>query len=197
VFRELADLPVGIVDYLLAAVQGVGSWLIFNQFQPPESRLIGWDMVSNALLFGPIAGVIGTWFYAQVYSRLSARMGRAATRAQVFHVLAYGGTPVAAGVILWSATALLLGDAMFADKATVNVDGFVWLLIHVQRAVSVALFLWSYLLQVMGLSEMSNQTVPKALAVWVLGQLLGAAAGVFLMLLLALLFPNMVPTSAT
>jgi hypothetical protein len=44
----------------------------------------------------------------------------------------------------------------------------------------------------MGLSEIQNVTARRAFALWVLGQLIGSLAVIFLGILIATLFPNAV-----
>jgi hypothetical protein len=46
-------------------------------------------------------------------------------------------------------------------------------------------------LQVMGLSEIQGLTTRKAFGVWVLGQLIGVLASLFLALLIEWLFPGL------
>ena len=48
------------------------------------------------------------------------------------------------------------------------------------------------MIQVMGLSEIQGVTARKALGLWILGQVVGFLALLFLMILIATLFPNAV-----
>ena len=194
VFRELARLPVGVMDYVLAAAQGIGNYLMLYQTQVPDSHLSVFDIVVNSLRFGPITGVATVFLFSLIYGRLGARIGGNSTRNQVFHVLAYGGLPVVATLLLWGVTFLLVGDAAFATAPGADVDGFVWIILRVQFAASLLLLFWSVVLQIMGFSEILGLTVRKAVGLWLLGQLLGILAGFFLAILIAILFPGVVPT---
>jgi hypothetical protein len=194
VFRELARQPVGIVDYLLAAAQGVGNYLMLYQSQVSESRLSVSDIVANSLRIGPIAGVAGVFVFSLIYGRLSARLGGNSTRNQVFHVLAYGGIPVAATLLLWGLALLLVGDAALGAAPGADVDGFVWIVVRLQFAANLLLLFWSVVLQIMGFSEILGLPVRKAFGLWVLGQLLGVLALFFLAILIAILFPGAVPS---
>lgn len=194
VFRDLARLPVGVTDYLLAAAQGIGNYLMLYQTQAPESHLSASDIVANSIRYGPIAGVAGVFLFSLIYGRLGARIGGHSTRNQVFHVLAYGGLPVVATLLLWGLAFLLVGDAAFAPAPGADVDGFVWIILRVQFAASMLLLFWSVVLQIMGFSEILALPVRKAIGLWLLGQLLGILAAFFLVILIAILFPGVVPS---
>ncbi len=192
VFRELAQQPVGITDYLLAAAQGVGYYLALYRTQTVEAHLTAWDIIRNSLELGPIVGVASAFFFSLVYGRLGNRVGGKGTRTQAFHVLAYGGVPVVAALGLWALTALIAGEAAFVNTPDAELDGFVVVVLRLQFAAYVLLLLWSVVLQVMGFSEIQGLLTRKAFIVWVLGQLIGALAAFFLAVVLAILFPSIV-----
>jgi hypothetical protein len=189
VFSALAKQPIGPLDYMLAAAQGIASYLIFSQAQIPELRMSAWNIVA----LGPIGGLFGTLFYTFVYTRMGARVGGSGKREEIFHILAYSGVPLVASVLLWILTFILLGEAPWLDKPGSEVDGFVWIVARVQFGISVLLFTWSYLLQVMGFSELLGLNVRKSFALWALGQMVGALVVFFLLVFLAVLFPQLVP----
>jgi hypothetical protein len=60
----------------------------------------------------------------------------------------------------------------------------------VQFGAYVLLLIWSVLLQVMGFSEIQGFTMRKAFGIWVLGQIIGFLASLFLALLIEMLFPG-------
>jgi hypothetical protein len=200
VFRELASKPVGITDYLLAAAQGVATSMAVYRTQFAGAHPSAAEVLQSSLLFGPIGGVFSLYLFAAIYGRLGARAGGTSKRNQVFHVLAYGGIPVAVSLILWALTALFIGEAAIIDTPAAatpgtDVDGFVAFVLRLQFAGYVLLMLWSVVLQVMGFSEILGLTTRKAFGVWVLGQLLALLAALFLSALIALLFPGLVPTA--
>ena len=189
VFRELAARPIGAADYLLAATQGVATSIMVSRSQSAGSNAGTAEILGSALIFGPLAGVVSMYLFAAIYSRLGTRAGGKSTRHQVFHVLAYGGIPVAASLILWMFTALLVGEAAVVERPGVEIDGFVAFVLRVQFASYILLLLWSFVLQVMGFSEILGLATRKAFGVWVLGQVLALLLALFLSLLIAVLFP--------
>ena len=200
VFRELASQPVGITDYLLAAAQGVATSMAVYRTQFAGSHASVAEVLQSSLLFGPIGGVVSLYLFAAIYVRLGTRAGGTSKRNQVFHVLAYGGIPVAASLILWALTAFIVGEAAIIDTPGAptpgaDVDGFVAFVLRLQFALYLLLLVWSVVLQVMGFSEIQGLTTRKAFGVWVLGQLLALLAALFLSILIALLFPGIVPTT--
>jgi hypothetical protein len=200
VFRELASHPVGLTDYLLAAAQGVATSMAVYRTQFAGTHASAADVQQSSLLFGPIGGVVSLYLFAAIYGRLGARAGGTSKRNQVFHVLAYGGVPVAASLVLWALTAFIVGEAAIIDTPGVatpgaDVDGFVAFVLRLQFAVYILLLLWSVVLQVMGFSEIQGLTTRKAFGVWVLGQFLALLAAFFLSILIALLFPGIVPNA--
>jgi hypothetical protein len=199
VFRELASHPVGLTDYLLAAAQGVATSMAVYRTQFAGTHASAADVLQSSLLFGPIGGVVSLYLFAAIYGRLGARAGGTSKRNQVFHVLAYGGVPVAASLVLWALTAFIVGEAAIIDTPVAtpgaDVDGFVAFVLRLQFAGYVLLLLWSVVLQVMGFSEIQGLTTRKAFGVWVLGQFLALLAAFFLSILIALLFPGIVPNA--
>lgn len=193
VFRELATRPIGAADYLLAATQGVATSIMVSRTQSAGSNVGTAEILGSALIFGPLAGVVSMYLFAAIYARLGTRAGGKSTRHQVFHVLAYGGIPVAASLILWMFTALLVGEAAVVERPGVEIDGFVAFVLRVQFASYMLLLLWSFVLQVMGFSEILGLATRKAFGVWVLGQVLALLLALFLSLLIAVLFPGIVP----
>lgn len=195
-FRELATQPVGATDYLLAAAQGTATALTLYRTQPSTSGFTGGEILASACLFGPLGGILSMYIFAAIYRRLGTRAGGKSARNQVFHVLAYGGIPVASSLILWIFTALLVGEAAIIDKPAGEVDGFVGFVLHVQLAAYFLLLFWSVVLQVMGFSEILGLATRKAFAVWVLGQVLWLLAFFFLSVLITILFPGLLPPAA-
>jgi hypothetical protein len=196
VFRELAARPIGAADYLLAASQGVATSIMVSRTQSAGSNVGTAEILGSALIFGPLGGVVSMYLFAAIYARLGTRAGGKSARNQVFHVLAYGGIPVAASLILWMFTALLVGEAAVVERPGVEIDGFVAFVLRVQFASYILLLLWSFVLQVMGFSEILGLATRKAFGVWVLGQVLALLLYLFLILLIAVLFPGIVPGAA-
>jgi hypothetical protein len=197
VFRELAARPIGIADYLLASAQGIGNCFVLYRTEAFQSHASVGEILGNSLLIGPIAGVASMFLFATIYARLGLRGGGKSTRDQVFHVLAYGGIPVVVALGIWALTALLVGDAAFVDTPTAQVDGFLLVILRLQFAAYMFLSLWSLVLQVMGFSEIQGFTVRKSFGIWLLGQALWFLALVVLLVLIAVLFPSVLPMPST
>jgi Yip1 domain len=193
VFRELATQPIGVTDYLLAAAQGLATAVMVYRTQLSTSGATAGEVLATAFIFGPLGGVVSMYLFAAIYGRLGKRAGGKSARNQVFHVLAYGGIPVAASLVLWIFTALVVGEAAIVEKPGAEVDGFVAFVLHAQFAAYMLLLFWSIVLQVMGFSETLGLATRKAFAVWVLGQLLWLLAAFFLSILITILFPGLVP----
>ncbi len=193
VFRELAAQPVGVTDYLLAAAQGTATAVMVYRTQLSGSGFTAAEVLGSACIFGPLGGILSMYIFAAIYRRLGQRAGGKSSRNQVFHVLAYGGIPVAASLVLWIFTALLVGDAAIIEKPASEIDGFVGFMLSAQLVAYLLLLFWSIVLQVMGFSETLSLTTRKAFAIWVLGQLLWLLAALFLSILIAILFPGLIP----
>ncbi len=178
VFRELAAKPIGAIDYLLGAAQGVVGVLALSQMVNAGAKLQVTEILAMALTSGTIAGVISLFFMTAIYARLSARTGGAANRQQVFHVLSYGSVPLTASLGFWLMTAVLAGPSAFMQTAQTTTDGFVILLLHAQFTAHILLTCWSLLLQVMGFSEILGFATRRALGFWALGQLIAVVFSV-------------------
>jgi len=195
VFRELATQPIGAMDYLLAAAQGLATTVTLYRTQPAASGFTAGEILTSACIFGPLGGVFSLYLFAAIYGRLGQRAGGKSARNQVFHVLAYGGIPLAASLVVWIFTALLVGEAAIIEKPAAEVDGFVGFVLHAQLAAYLFLWFWAIVLQVMGFSEIMGLATRKAFAVWVLGQLLWLLAVFFLGILITILFPGGLPSA--
>ena len=191
VFRELALQPIGVVDYLLGAAQGMVGWL---GIEPRAKRRSDEQRRSNlrqGLVSGlalPASPVCSSWVrFIRVWG---SRVGGTSARNPVFHVLAYGGVPIAGSLGLWLLTALLAGEATFMQAPRADVEGFIALVLRLQFVAYVLLTIWSVVLQVMGFSEIEGLATRKAFGMWLLGQLIGLLAVTCLTLLLILFLPN-------
>ena len=192
-FRALASQPIGRVDFLLGAAQGMVGWLALSRATNAAATSGVVTIVGRAAIGGSLMGIASLFLFAEIYERLGNRMGGKSTRNQVVHVLAYGSVPIAVSLGIWLLTALLAGNAAFMQVPRPDVENFVALLLHAQFIAYLLLAFWSVLLQVMGFSEIQGLTTRKAFWVWVLGQLIGLIGALFLTVLIATLFPNAVP----
>jgi hypothetical protein len=195
VFRELATRPIGAADYLLAAAQGIATSIMVYRTQLAGPNAGTADILGTSFVFGPLGGVVSMYLFAAIYGRLGQRAGGKTTRNQVFHVLAYGGIPVAASLLVWMFTVLLVGEAAVVERPGAEIDGFVSFVLRAQFASYMLLWLWSVVLQVMGFSEILGLTTRKAFGVWVLGQVLALLLYLFLNILIGVLFPGVVPSA--
>jgi hypothetical protein len=192
VFRELATRSIGRADYLLGAAQGIAGWLALSRAQNAGAHSSVAEIFGKALMIGSVAGIASLFLMGTIYTRLGSRAGKASTRNQVIHVLAYGGVPMAASLVVWVFTALLTGEVTFEQDPRPDIEGFVSVLLHAQFFAYVLLTLWSVVIQVMGLSEVQGVATRKAFGLWVLGQVVAFLALLFLMTLIATLFPSAV-----
>jgi Yip1 domain len=195
VFRELATRPIGAADYLLAASQGIATSIMVYRTQLAGPNAGTADILGTSFVFGPLGGVVSMYLFAAIYGRLGTRAGGKTTRNQVFHVLAYGGMPVAASLLVWMFTVLLVGEAAVVERPGAEIDGFVSFVLRAQFASYMLLWLWSVVLQVMGFSEILGLTTRKAFGVWVLGQVLALLLYLFLNILIGVIFPGIVPSA--
>jgi hypothetical protein len=194
VFRELATRPIGAVDYLLGAAQGIAGSMALSWAQNAGATSSVAEIFLRAVLIGTPAGIVSLFLFCSIYARLGARAGRTVGRNQVFHVVAYGGVPLAASLIIWVFAALLVGEVAFELVPHPEVEAFVALLLRIQFLAYILLWLWSVVIQVMGLSEIQGIVTLKAFGLWVLGQVIATLAMLFLMILIATLFPGAVTT---
>jgi len=191
----LATRPIGAADYLLAATQGIATSIMVYRTQLAGPNAGTAEILGTSFVFGPLGGVVSMYLFAAIYGRLGTRAGGKTTRNQVFHVLAYGGMPVAASLLVWMFTALLVGEAAVVERPGAEIDGFVSFVLRAQFASYMLLWLWSVILQVMGFSEILGLTTRKAFGVWVLGQVLALFLYLFLNILIGVVFPGFVPSA--
>jgi hypothetical protein len=197
VFRALAGQPLSVADYALVSILGIGNYLAFYRPQAGAAHSSLGEVLLNSLIFGPILGLTSMFLFAGIYARLGARVGANVTRTAVFHVLAYGGFPVVVGLGVWGLAILLIGNAAFVATPNQELDLFQSFILLLEVLTYFFLWLWSVTLQVMGLSELLDVTTRKALRIWLLGQLLWVIALVVIVLIIAILFPGLLPAAST
>lgn len=187
----MAARPVGAIDYLLAAAQGIGNFLALYRTQGAGAHRGLEEILGNSFAYGTVAGVLSLGLMAIIYRRLGDRAGGKSTTPQVIHVLAYGSVPLAVSLAIWVLTALLAGDAAFVETPRADTEGFLVLLVRLQFISYVLLLIWSIVLQVMGFSEIQGLSTRKAFGVWVLGQIVGFLASLLLALAIETAFPGL------
>jgi Yip1 domain len=197
VFRALAEQPLSFTDYALASILGIGNLLALHRSQPGDVHTGVGGILLNSLIFGPLVGIASTFLFTSIYTRLGARAGGNSSRAAVFHVLAYGGIPVVAGLVVWGLAILLIGDAAYLAAPAKEVDGFQSFILGLEVLAYVFFLLWSVVLQVMGFSELQGVATGKAFGIWLLGQLLWIVALASLVLIAAILFPGLMPAAGS
>lgn len=190
VFRELAAAPVGRWDLLLGAAQGIGTLLSFFRFQSAGANYGLIQIFVASAIGGSVVGIVGLYVMGTIYARLGGG-GNAnpSLKRQTIHVLAYGTVPMAVSLGIWVLTALIAADATFLSTPRPEDEGFITILLGVQIISSVLLWIWSVVLQVMGFSEILKVTTGKAFGIWMLGQLVGFLAALFLAVMLTTLIP--------
>jgi hypothetical protein len=190
VFRELASQPIGRVDQLLGAAQGILGVLVLSRTRDAGATASLAQIFGTAIVVGSAVGIASLYVMGLIYTRLAKRSGAASARNQVIHVLAYGGVPMAASLGIWVLTALLAGEPAFIQTPRPDVEGFVAILLRAQFISYVLLTVWSIVLQVMGFSEILGVPNGRAFGIWVLGQMIGVLAALFLAVLIATLIPG-------
>lgn len=187
VFRELASQPIGLVDHLLGAAQGVVSMLGYCRAKDFGLKFGLVEIFWTAGITGAVVGIASMHIMAAIYARLGSWARRALPRRQAVHVLAYGGVPMAVSLVVWVLAAVIAGEVTF-EQAPKEVDEFVSLLLGMQFLSYVLLLMWSVVLQVMGFSEVLAVSNVRAFGIWVLGQVIAVLAILFVYLVTAPLF---------
>lgn len=190
VFRELATAPVGRLDLLLGAAQGIVGFLGYCRARNAGANYGLVEIFGAATAAGSILGILSLYVMGAIYARLGGAVGRPNLRRQAIHVLAYGAVPMAVSLGIWLLTALIAADATFLSTPRPEDEGFVAILLSAQFISYVLLMIWSVVLQVMGFSEILKVTNGKAFGIWVLGQIVGVLAALFLAVIVTTLIPD-------
>ena len=148
------------------------------------------EIFGAATAAGSILGILSLYVMGAIYARLGGAVGRPNLRRQAIHVLAYGAVPMAVSLGIWLLTALIAADATFLSTPRPEDEGFVAILLSAQFISYVLLMIWSVVLQVMGFSEILKVTNGKAFGIWVLGQIVGVLAALFLAVIVTTLIPD-------
>jgi len=184
VFRELSSRPIGIIDYVLSAAQGMVGVLALDRMNNLGLTADVTQIFLKAAAQGSLSGIAIIWIQAWIYTWMGRRAGGVANRTQVIHVLAYGSAPLVGSLGIWCLATLLLGPNAFIERAGGDTDNFVALLMYLQIIAHVLLAIWSAILQIMGLSEVHKLQTRGATGTWLLGQFVAAFALLIIMVLL-------------
>jgi hypothetical protein len=190
VFRELAAEPVGRLDLLLAAAQGIVGFLGYCRARNAGASYGLIEIFGAATAAGSALGILSLYVMGSIYARLGGATPRPNLRRQAMHVLAYGAVPMAVSLGIWVLTALIAADATFLSTPRPEDEGFISILLSAQFISYVLLMIWSVVLQVMGFSEILKVTNAKAFGIWVLGQIVGVLAALFLAVIVTTLIPD-------
>ena len=197
VFRELATQPIGATDYLLAAAQGIATSVMVYRTQLSGSgvtrRRDSWKLpaysgpwaASSACIY--LRPSMGVWASARAASRRATKYSTcwptAAFRWPRRWFCGYSRR-------YWWAK-----PRLSRNRAPRWMDSSRFVL-RAQFAAYLLLLFWSIVLQVMGFSEILGLATRKAFAVWVLGQLLGLLAVLFLTILIDASIPGIAAPGA-
>ena len=185
VFRDLADKPIGILDYVLSGVQGMVVVLALGRAGNLGAKTGVADIFVRAASQGMLIGIAIIWIQAWIYTWMGRRAGGQATRTQVIHVLSYGSVPMVGSLAIWCLAALLLGNHAFIETPGAETETFETLLNGVQIGAFALLGLWSIVLQIMGLSEVHRLRTGGAAGTWLLGQFIsGFVMGIILVIVI-------------
>ena len=190
VFRELAAAPVGRMDLLLGAAQGIVSLLGYCRARNIGATHGLMQIFGGAAVAGSVLGILNLYIMGAIYARIAGGSANPGLRRQTIHVLAYGAVPMALSLAIWLLTALIAGDASFLATPRPEDEGFVAILLSAQFISYVLLMIWSLLLQIMGFSEILKISTGKAFGIWLLGQLVGVLAALFLAVIVTTLLPG-------
>ena len=189
VFRELATAPVGRADLALGAAQGIVSLLGYCRARNLGAAYGLVQIFGGAAAAGSVLGILNLYVMGAIYARIGSGTANPGLRRQTIHVLAYGAVPMAVSLAIWVLTALIAGDASFLSTPRAEDEGFVAILLSAQFISYVLLLIWSLLLQIMGFSEILKVSTGKAFGIWILGQLIGVLAALFLAVIVTTLAP--------
>ena len=76
VFRALADAPIGLVDQLLGAAQGVVGSLAYCRAEDAGAKFSLGQIFGKALVVGSIAGIASLYVMAMIYARIGTRTAK-------------------------------------------------------------------------------------------------------------------------
>ena len=193
VFRALATEPVGHLDLLLGAAQGIVGLLSYCRARNLGATYGLVQIFGGAAVAGSVVGALNLYVMGTIYARIAGGTANPGLRRQTIHVLAYGAVPMAVSLAIWVLTALIAGDASFLSTPRAEDEGFVAILLSAQFISYVLLMIWSLVLQIMGFSEIFNISTGKAFGIWILGQLIGGLAALFLAVIVMTLVPGTGP----
>lgn len=193
VFRELATEPVGHLDLLLGAAQGIVGLLGYCRARNLGATYGLVQIFGGAAVAGSVVGALNLYVMGTIYARIAGGAANPGLRRQTIHVLAYGTVPMAVSLAIWVLTALIAGDASFLSTPRAEDEGFVAILLSAQFISYVLLMIWSLVLQIMGFSEIFKVSTGKAFGIWILGQLIGGLAALFLAVIVMTLVPGTGP----
>ena len=193
VFRALATEPVGHLDLLLGAAQGIVGLLSYCRARNLGATYGLVQVFGGAAVAGSVVGALNLYVMGTIYARIAGGTANPGLRRQTIHVLAYGAVPMAVSLAIWVLTALIAGDASFLSTPRAEDEGFVAILLSAQFISYVLLMIWSLVLQIMGFSEIFKISTGKAFGIWILGQLIGGLAALFLAVIVMTLVPGTGP----
>ena len=153
-------------SYLAALVAMLG---ISNAFDNAVSRNLGDEMplvvvILLCVLLGGVTGWISTFIYAALIKWVGTWFeGKAENTQAIFRMLGYGSLPIVASLPLLLAQLMVFGNGLFqADLG--NYDGSLFhnVILFGSGIIEIGLAIWSFILILVGLSEIQGFSLGKA-----------------------------------
>ena len=156
----------GYEVYLTAIVVLLG---ISNAFDNAVSRSMGDDMPLVAIilicvLLGGVTGWISTFIYAALIKWVGTWLeGKAESTQAVFRMVGYGSLPIVASLPLLLAQILVFGNGLFQSDLGDYEGSLVQnVVLFGSGIIEIGLAIWSFILVLVGLSEVQGFSLGKA-----------------------------------
>lgn len=171
--REVIHTSPFYVVLILAGLAGIGSILDNASLRNMGDAFPVPTIVLVAVLLGPAFGILGLYVGAAVIGWTGRWLGGGGRPRELRTAMAWAGMPMVVGLLVWLFDLSIFGSEMFTTY-TPRLMGspFLALLMIVSGLVSMALGIWTLVLQTKAIGEVHGFSAWKGLGSMALGLLL-------------------------
>lgn len=148
----------------LAALAGVGETLDRASARSAGDTLDLWAILSIAVIFGPVVGVIGLYVGSALLRWTGSWLGGQASSEHIRTAMAWSGVPVIWGMALWVPELALYGEELFTT-ATPRIDASAGLALvfFTLVAIEITIGVWAFVVFLKSLGQVQGFSAWKAL----------------------------------
>lgn len=172
----------------LTCIEGFADALDYARIQLRLGDKYDWPIIfAGAAVIGPIAGLIGLYFFAAMISWTGKWIGGKAPSGNIRAAIAWSGVPMIWKLILWIPLLILFGQELFTTQIPgIYAKPFFWLMFLGLRMILITIVIWAFVVFLKCLGQVQGFSIWKVLYNLILTILFSIP--IFILVIIVMLF---------